>query len=732
MQAQDAATIRSATRETLSAGGLTAAAGWVQVGLALEQAGLLAEALQLFRTLSGLCPNRASAWQGLARLLYQTRPIDEPAAGRALSRAQELEPTDAALRAALALRAGPAVAPSGSDVALLAEPATFLARRQPGPLVGQVYERTLHAMKVVVMHPDRRVSELTHFAREVVVEPRGQQELAESFWSSDILRARIHRPDGSVAFPREQVARGGSTRLLWPELHSGDVVEVAYRTWTRGPVGGRGDAPYYFWVEAGALVTRPLLHTEVIVISPQEHPLAVDVVNGKAEREHSEVVDGNLRLHLIWERPPNVPEEPLAPVLSEVVPVVLGSSFGDWSDFRRWYQGAVAGFTEPDAQIQKLAAELTAGKTRREDKLRALFNYVADTIRYVNYVSAEAWLPNRPQQLLARKQGDCDDKAILLITLLRAIGIQATEVLVQTRHTSRPALLSSKKVALPLFDHGIAYLPGAGEKDAGGGIWLDATGPESRLGPLPAMDARAAAFFIDLGPAEVQPSPVGSAADNGVSASWTIHVAADSSGELEADEQYGGSQAYHLRGRLAQKDTRQQGVEELLARYFPTVQVKPGIDFEPELAAGTARLRYHARLEGMARRETHDLLVPLASTGTLAAAYAPLLTRTLPVVLPSMLAPSHSVQTIRITAPAGFRPGVLPTGGTEDGGAFGVGSMEIRTDPADPRSVLVTRTLTIEQSTIPAAQYVAWRSWLQRVDGISRRSIRFVPEEGVK
>ena len=136
--------------------------------------------------------------------------------------------------------------------------------------------------------------------------------------------------------------------------------------------------------------------------------------------------------------------------------------------------------------MRELAAKLTAGKTTREAKLRALFEFVADDIRYVNYVSGEWWLPNRPQQLLARREGDCDDKALLLITLLKAAGIDAQEVMVQTRMTNQPSLVRAQGAAIPLFDHGIAFLPGPG-----GGTYLDATSPQSRLGPLPAMDARA-------------------------------------------------------------------------------------------------------------------------------------------------------------------------------------------------------------------------------------------------
>ena len=146
-------------------------------------------------------------------------------------------------------------------------------------------------------------------------------------------------------------------------------------------------------------------------------------------------------IRLVWDKPLVIPEEPLTPQLTEISPVIVGSTFKTWDEFRKWYAEAVRGFTEPDDEVRRLAAELTKGKTTREEKLRALFEFVADDIRYVNYVSGEWWLPNRPQQLLARREGDCDDKAILLITLLRSVGIEAQEVMVQTRMTGQPSVL---------------------------------------------------------------------------------------------------------------------------------------------------------------------------------------------------------------------------------------------------------------------------------------------------
>ncbi|MGH7284574.1 MAG: transglutaminase-like domain-containing protein, partial [Polyangiaceae bacterium] len=293
---------------------------------------------------------------------------------------------------------------------------------------------------------------------------------------------------------------------------------VAIRTWTATAVGGRGDAPFYFIDYAGAPSTHPLLYNEVDIETPKEHPLYVDVIHGAPDKKEEHDQGGTHIVRLVWTNPKMVAEEPLSPAMSEIVPVILGSTFKSWDDFRSWYTEAVKGFTEPDDEVRRLAAELTKGKNSREDKVRAIFNFVSDDIRYVNYVSGEWWLPNRPQQLLARREGDCDDKAMLLITLLKSIGITAEEVMVQTRETAEPSILKAKNVAAPMFDHGIAFLPGVVLAGAAGatsaGTYLDATSPESRLGPLPSMDARAVALKMNRGPAEIVDMPASSPSDH--------------------------------------------------------------------------------------------------------------------------------------------------------------------------------------------------------------------------
>lgn len=716
----------------------------IGVAEAALEAGLWPVAAKAFEATSRLAPNAAPAFGDLAEALRAVG--DHAGADRALARLRALDPGDVAARAEQAWRertlrerdaarsgegARSGARPRPRDEASLVAPEVFLARRAAHPAVrGEIVDRQLHWLRAVSMQDDRRVSQLIHYAREIVIEPRTKDELYEPIPLEggdqfEIVRARVLRAAGGIAFAEEEHVDSGRPVVRWPDLATGDVVEVAVRTYTSEPVGRRGDPPWYFMDVAGGLATHPVLYNEVVVDSPLERPIALDVLHGKADRATESVENGRRVTRLVWDAPTNVADEPLAPKPTETVPTVVGSTFGSWDEFRTWYQAAVEGFTEPDEEVRRLAAELTRGKRGRDEKVRALFEYVADDIRYVNYVSGEWWLPNRPQELLARRQGDCDDKALLLITLLRAVGLRATEVLVQTRMTGQPALLGSKRAAVPLFDHGIAYLPG--ERGAPG-LWLDATSPESRLGPLPSMDARAVALFATEGPAEVRETPRSAPVDHGVDAAWRIALEPDGAGRLEADETHVGDHAFFLRGALREKDARAAWVEQnLLGGQFPSVALGDAITFEPDLARGAARVRYSARSDAMARREGVDLVVPISPAQTLASRLAPLVRRTLPVVLPSSLAPSHQTRVVRIVAPAGFRVAELPPGGEEDGGPFGRATLSIARDPRDGAAVRVERSVVFDMSPVPVEQYAAWRAWLERVDALVHRSIRFTP-----
>jgi transglutaminase-like putative cysteine protease len=711
----------------------TSARAVADIGRQLLDTGRYQAAEHALQLATELSPNRGDAFVLLERV-QRVRAAGSKADALALAplvRAAELNPRDAKLTAELSFRRGErnTGAKAGDDAVYLVAPRVFLARAKakPAPAEG-VFERQLHWRRVVRFHPDKRVSQLMHYAREIIVEPRTEGERYERLpvgRGSELLIARVHKKDGSVVAPEEQDASGPMVR--WPKLQRGDVVEIAVRSWTPGPVGRRGDAPFYFVDYAGSVDTHPVLYNDVVIDAPHDAPLAVDVVGGKADEHSIESKGGRKITRYVWNNPPSIPDEPWSPRTSEMLPVLVGSVYPTWDSFLQWYRGAVEGFTEPDEQIKRLAEELTAGKRTREEKLEALFNFVADDIRYVNFVSGEWWLPNRPQHLLARRQGDCDDKAMLLISLLRAVNIEAVEVLMQTRQTRQRKVMQSKRVAVPMFDHGIIYLP---NEDGKGGRFLDATSPQSRVGSLPSMDAGAVALIVggsSTASRQIQLTPLGDASHHGVDANWKLSLNSDGGGTLQASERHVGDDAFRLRNHLQQEDARAQWVEQnLIAGWFPSVSIDKKVSFDATLEGGATQVAYNAKSGSLARREGKELVVVLAPPMPITASLAPLTKRTLPVELPPQIAPRHRAMTVELKAPASHVFADLPPDANEDGGSFGKASVSFKLSPGG-RTLTISRSIAFDRAHISVDEYDKWRHWLQSIDRLMQRSVRLTP-----
>ena len=72
------------------------------------------------------------------------------------------------------------------------------------------------------------------------------------------------------------------------------------------------------------------------------------------------------------------------------------------------------------------------------DRVRAVYDFVVTSTRYVGLeFGIHGFKPYKVTQVLARRFGDCKDKAALLIALLREVGVSAELVLVRTRRGGR-------------------------------------------------------------------------------------------------------------------------------------------------------------------------------------------------------------------------------------------------------------------------------------------------------
>lgn len=134
-----------------------------------------------------------------------------------------------------------------------------------------------------------------------------------------------------------------------------------------------------------------------------------------------------------WEKKdlPKITEEPAMPPISRISERLLVSSIGSWEYYAQEFWNLAKGRSKPNAAIRSKVKQLTKGLKDKEEKINALYNYVATKIRYVAIELGRGKVqPHKATEVFKNKYGDCKDKATLLISMLKVAGIKAHPVLI--------------------------------------------------------------------------------------------------------------------------------------------------------------------------------------------------------------------------------------------------------------------------------------------------------------
>ncbi|MBI3670775.1 MAG: DUF3857 domain-containing protein [Acidobacteria bacterium] len=205
---------------------------------------------------------------------------------------------------------------------------------------------------------------------------------------------------------------------------------------------------------------------------------------------------------------PAVPQEPSMPPAAAVQGrlVVLffpnadrQRAIGSWSDLAKWYGGLMVGRREASPEIKQKVMALTAGATTTLEKIRALVHFLQRDIRYVAIeIGIGGYQPHSAQEVFSKRYGDCKDKATLLSTMLREVGVESYYVVI---HTRRGVAAPSHPPALGSFNHVILAIRLPADVSTGG---LFAVQNHEHLGTLLYFDPTSS--FTPLGylPASLQ------------------------------------------------------------------------------------------------------------------------------------------------------------------------------------------------------------------------------------
>lgn len=176
-----------------------------------------------------------------------------------------------------------------------------------------------------------------------------------------------------------------------------------------------------------------------------------------------------------------------------------------------------------DEIIMQKVKELTERKETLEEKIKAIYEFVSSEIRYVAIELGQgAYQPYAASEVFRYKYGDCKDKTTLLVAMLRHIGVNAYQALINP-YPGKMIDLDIPSIAQ--FSHVIAAIP----LEDGSYIWLDPTVATCKYGDLPAGDQGRKAFIIGKEKGEFVDTPLFPSENNKIDLTSEINILEDGS-----------------------------------------------------------------------------------------------------------------------------------------------------------------------------------------------------------
>ena len=149
-------------------------------------------------------------------------------------------------------------------------------------------------------------------------------------------------------------------------------------------------------------------------------------------------------------------------------PWVEWSDFASWGDVARWAERLYPVPARLSPALQAAVDGVARQAPQDDERVVAVLRLVQQQVRYLGVeIGAGTHAPSAPDAVYARRWGDCKEKALLMVTMLRALGIDASPALV---NTDRQADIDRDLPSAGSFDHVIVRV-----RQGGRDAWLDPT-----------------------------------------------------------------------------------------------------------------------------------------------------------------------------------------------------------------------------------------------------------------
>lgn len=278
------------------------------------------------------------------------------------------------------------------------------------------------------------------------------------------------------------IYRGMVTAILFlDDVRVGDTLQLAYTLEGRNPALGSRYSHTVLWDHG-----EPVELRRATLIAPADRAVAWRM---QGDHRDTRIVPqdlsrpgGQMKVLRFEERAiDGLDDEPAVPEDFFAARFLQLTEFADWNAVAQWAGTLFPPGAALPTELHPLVEHLRSLPDMQQRAAEAL-RWVQEEIRYFSVSLGESsHRPSAPADVVQRRYGDCKDKTYLLVTLLRAVSIEADPVLVSLTSPRLPARLMPSPDA---FDHVLAQV-----RIGGSSFYLDGTrlgqhGHLDRLGML--------------------------------------------------------------------------------------------------------------------------------------------------------------------------------------------------------------------------------------------------------
>lgn len=422
--------------------------------------------------------------------------------------------------------------------------------------------------------------------------------------------------------------------VVLPDIRVGDALEVIYSVEGSNPVLGDRYSEGVNWEERA-----PVLHRRVALWSPVDRNIDWRWVGDAAPTglpEPKVQVRDGWRMTLFEQKGIAAADvEPQLPVWARPVRWLQFSEYRRWEEVGAWAEDL---FRVPagdlPSELEPLVQRWRALPTDEERVSEAL-KWVQSSIRYYAVLLGEgSHRPRSPAEVVRQRYGDCKDKSLLLVTLLRAMGISADPALASL---SRRRTMSDMLPSPDLFDHAVVQV-----RLGSAHYFVDPT-RAAQVGRLERMgqaleDAQVLLARADAaGPVEVRSALRSQVFRNDLSERFLID-AFDADATLDVEMVVNGVDAESFRAAIPQlsEQQRQQWALSGYDKRYPGLTLVSGPVFSDDVDANQMTIRTSYRVPRLVRDVNGAKVLDFAPANLRGSVLIPeRITRRFPVPMPS-------------------------------------------------------------------------------------------------